>query len=158
MIGAETAQSASETIAHVIQVALAPIFLLNGVAALLSVFSIRMSYVTQGLDALSREIAADKPSNPEHWDSQRRNLQSRSVLLDVAVIFGILGGTSTCAAAMLLFVSELDDSTGGSILFGMFGAALVFTILALMSLAAEMILTGRDIRSRLAQAVQGTGR
>lgn len=152
MLSIGTAHSAFDTVAHVIQIALTPIFLLTGIAGLLSVFSTRHSYVTQHVDTLLREIASRTAVDRNTVRQQFNNLRRRSILLDVAVILGILGGTATCGAAMLLFVGELDDSTTGSLLFGMFGAALIFTITALASFATEMMLAGHGIRNRMAEA------
>lgn len=141
-----------DTVAHVIQVALTPIFLLTGIAALLSTFSIRHSYVTQHVNGLLAEIAANKPIDLKRLHRQFRNLRRRSVLLDVAVVFGILGGSATCASAMLLFLGELDDSSTGRLLFSTFGAALVFTVIAMAAFAIEMMLAGSGMRLRMAEA------
>ena len=45
MFSVETDGSALDTIAHIIQVALTPVFLLSGIATLLNVFSTRLSRV-----------------------------------------------------------------------------------------------------------------
>jgi hypothetical protein len=148
--GAES--SAFDMVAHVIQVALTPIFLLTGIAGLLSVFSTRHSYVTQHVDMILETIDKGEKVDPGHLHTQFRNLQRRSIILDVAVVFGILGGVATCAAAMLLFLGELDDSRTGTMMFGIFGAALVFTMIALVAFAFEMMLAGKSIRLRMGTA------
>lgn len=140
------------TVAHVIQAALTPIFLLTGIAALLSAFSIRHSSVTQHVNGLLAEIAANKPIDLKRLHRQFRNLRRRSRPLDVAVVFGILGGTATCLSAMLLFLGELDDSSTGKLLFSAFGAALAFTIVAMAAFAAEMMLAGSGMRLRMSEA------
>jgi len=48
MLGLDTVES----VAHVIQVALTPVFLLSGIASLLSVLSTRLARVADRVDAL----------------------------------------------------------------------------------------------------------
>ena len=48
-----------ESVAHVIQVALAPVFLLSGIASLLGVLSTRLARVADRVDALAEQLEAD---------------------------------------------------------------------------------------------------
>ena len=55
MFGLDNTGSALDTVAHIIQVALTPVFLLSGIATLLNVFSSRLARV-------SDQVHADPPS------------------------------------------------------------------------------------------------
>jgi hypothetical protein len=138
-----------EVVAHVIQIALTPIFLLSGIAALLNVFSTRHNYVTQHVDQILAEMHSDVTLDMFHVEQQLRTLKWRSMTLDAAVILGILGGASTCAAALVLFIGELSDERTASTLFTLFGAALIFAVAALAAFAVEMTLAGRGLRTRV---------
>src|SRR5438552_9702331 len=56
MFGIDNTGSALDTIAHVIQVALTPVFLLSGIATLLNVFSTRLARVADHVDAVSKVL------------------------------------------------------------------------------------------------------
>src|SRR5579872_3607328 len=51
-----TSGSALDTIAHIIQVALTPVFLLSGIATLLNVFSTRLARVADRVDKVGEEL------------------------------------------------------------------------------------------------------
>jgi Protein of unknown function (DUF2721) len=54
MFGMDTVES----VAHVIQVALTPVFLLSGIASLLGVLSTRLAPVADRADALAEQLEA----------------------------------------------------------------------------------------------------
>ncbi len=126
--------------AHVVQLALTPIFLLSGVAALLNVFSTRLGRISDQVDRLA---------DAAHGRSPRlARLRLRSRVLDVAVLSAALAGGLTCAAALTLFVGEIRSGGAGRLLFVLFGGALVCAITALAAFSCELILAGRGVRDR----------
>ena len=58
MFGVENEGAALDTIAHIVQVALTPVFLLTGIATLLNVFSTRLARVADRVEAASRAQGA----------------------------------------------------------------------------------------------------
>lgn len=138
-----------DEITHVIQVALTPVFLLSGIAALLNVFSARLGRVADRVDQLSLRLEGAEPGQTPHLTKQLAYLRRRSLWLDAAVVLGGIGGTFTCMAAAVLFVGALRDSTSGHVLLGLFGAALASTIGALGCFIVEMLLAGRGLRDEV---------
>jgi hypothetical protein len=61
MFGIDNTGSALDTVAHIIQVALTPVFLLSGIATLLNVFSTRLARVADRVDAVSRALESADP-------------------------------------------------------------------------------------------------
>jgi hypothetical protein len=139
-----------DSIAHVIQVALTPVFLLSGIASLLGVFSGRLARVADRVDAVAEKI--DTASEAERPRLRRRldYLRRRSHALDAAVVLGALAGVATSVAALLLFVGTLRDETGTTFMFVAFGLALACTIGALVAFLFEMLLASRGIRDQVA--------
>ncbi len=129
-----------EGAAHVVQLALTPIFLLTGLASLLNVFSTRLGRVADRVDRLTSDAAA----HPR----QLGILRLRSRVLDVAVILVASAGGLTCCAALALFLGALRNGHGGMLLFALFGAALVLSVLALAAFVLETLLSGRSIREQ----------
>jgi uncharacterized protein DUF2721 len=141
-----------DSVAHVIQIALTPVFLLSGIASLLSVFSTRLGRVADRVDALSERLDDAGPSERLRLQVRLSYLRRRSHILDAAVMLGTLGGAATCLAALFLFVGTLREQTGAGVLFGAFGLALLFTVGALIAFLLEMLLASRGIRDRVENA------
>jgi Protein of unknown function (DUF2721) len=143
MLGLDTVES----VAHVIQVALTPVFLLSGIASLLSVLATRLARVADRVDALADQLEGDGPVDRRKLQRKLAYLRRRSHVLDVAVMMGTLGGVATSCAALLLFVGSLRDRPGVS-LFVAFGLALLFTMGALVAFLIEMLLASRGLRDQ----------
>jgi cytochrome c biogenesis protein CcdA len=141
MLGLDTVES----VAHVIQVALTPVFLLSGVASLLGVLSTRLARVADRVNALAEQLEAGGPIDRRKLRLRLAYLRRRSHVLDAAVMMGTLGGVATSCAALLLFVGTLRDRPGVS-LFAAFGLALLFTMGALGAFLIEMLLASRGLR------------
>jgi hypothetical protein len=142
-----------DSVAHVIQVALTPVFLLSGVASLLGVLSTRLGRVADRVDSLTERLEAAEPVERNRLQVRLNYLRRRSHILDAAVMMGTLGGIATSFAALLLFVGTLRDKAGIS-LFVAFGFALLFTMGALTAFLIEMLLASQGIRDLAASATE----
>lgn len=127
--------------AHVVQLALTPIFLLSGIASLLNVFTTRLGRIADQVDKLS-----DQPAKRPR---QLARLRLRSRSLDCAVLLAAIAGALTCCAALTLFVGALRTGAAGATLFALFGGALGCAIAALGAFSFEMVLAGRAVRERV---------
>lgn len=138
-----------DSVAHVIQVALTPVFLLSGIATLLNVFSTRLGRVADRVDLLTQRLEGNAPGDTKHLSAQLAYLRRRSLWLDTAVVLAAIAGVLTCASAVLLFLGALRDRAGGTILYLDFGLAIIFTIGALLCFLTEMLITGRGLREEV---------
>lgn len=138
-----------EAAAHMVQLALTPVFLLSATATLLSVFATRLARVADRVNILSQE--AKGPVRDELLDVLRR----RSRVLIVAVVMSALSGGLTCASVLVLFLSELRGNAAARFLFLSFGGAIVLTMAALGAFVTEMLLAAR-ILSRTVDRNAGT--
>lgn len=138
-----------DDVAHVIQTALTPAFLLSGIAALLNVFSTRLGRVADRVDALSGQLARATPGESANLSVQLAFLRRRSRWLDIAVVLGALGGALTCLAALLLFVGSVREAGIATALFWSFGLALTSAIGAVGAFLAEMLLSSRGLRQEV---------
>lgn len=138
-----------EAAAHVVQLSLAPVFLLSGTAALLSVFAGRLSRVGDQVDA-----AAAEPADTEGRDARLEMLRWRSRALDLAVVLAAIGGVATCATVLLLFLGEVLGRNAASILFFTFGGAIVLTMGALAAFVVEMLLAAQGVRRIVARSIE----
>jgi hypothetical protein len=147
MFGDGTGGPLLDTVAHIIQVALTPVFLLTGIATLLNVFSTRLARVADRVDAVAAELAGAAGDDAAFLTVQMTHLHRRSVALDVAVVLAALGGAATCGAVLTLFVGAVRDETVASVLFALFGLAVVCALAAIVAYTVEMLMAGIGIRA-----------
>lgn len=137
-----------DSIAHVIQLALTPVFLLSGVGTLLNVFNTRLARVTD-----HAEHAAELLNNSDGEEESApirahlRRLRQRTVALDTAVAFMAVAGASTCGAAFVMFMGVLRDAGVATALTILFGGALLCTVGALVAFLVDTVLAWHGLRS-----------
>ncbi len=136
-----------DTAAHLVQVALTPVFLLSGIAALLNVFAGRLARVADRLDALSGGLGKS-PCTAEDRDEITR-LHRRSIMLDTAVVLGTAGAAATCMAIMTLFLFAVSNKLIANVLLFFFGLAIVCTLGSVAAFGLEMLMSSRALRIRM---------
>jgi hypothetical protein len=149
-----------DDVAHVIQTALTPAFLLAALAGLLGVFASRLDGVANRVEQLSRQIRADEHAH-DYCVRELTRLHHRSKLLDAAVVLGAIGGGLSCVAALLLFIGGFGRSVAAAnVLLAAFGLALTMTIGSIAAFVGEMALSSRAIRAEISvrQSHDGSGR
>ena len=98
-------------VAHLIQTALTPVFLLSGIAALLGVFNTRLAQVSDHLSHLADLSRGDlHPDEAATLKSHLLRLALRTLTLDASVALGAVGGAATCGAAFVLFLGSVRES------------------------------------------------
>jgi hypothetical protein len=147
-----------DTVVHIIQLALTPVFLLSGIGALLNVFATRLARVSDRVDQILRDIEGAEPEQAVVLQLNLALLRRRSLALDVAVVLAAIGAASTCASVLALFVGALRDVTVAWWLFAAFGFAVVCTIGAILAYTVEMLMTGSGVRAEVAAQRRSTGR
>jgi hypothetical protein len=136
-----------DNIAHVIQVALTPVFLLSGIGALLNVFNTRLARVSDHVSHTAELLAADPQGNDSALMRRHiRRLRCRVLALDAAIVLGALGGATTCGAAFTLFVGALRNANTAFALFLLFGSALGCTVAALGVFIVDGLLAWHGLR------------
>jgi hypothetical protein len=130
-----------DSVAHIIQVALTPVFLLSGIGTLLNMFNTRLGRLSDHTEHVYELLCAET-DDPTRTTLMRHldRLQRRRLMLDASVIFGAVGGAATCGAAFVLFLGSLRDAEIANWLFALFGVALGCTVCALMTFVVDSIL------------------
>ena len=143
MIPALPQNATLEGAVHIVQQALTPVFLLSGIAALLNVFAARLGRVADQADMLSGQ--------PEAPNRERRLtiLRWRTRALDAAVVLAALGGICTSGTVLALFLGEVKGAAAASLLFLLFGGALILTMGSLGAFVVEMLMAAQGVRRLL---------
>jgi hypothetical protein len=138
---------ALDDVAHIIQLALTPVFLLSGLATLLNVFSMRLGRVADRVDQASERLKEADEQQALILSAQLVFLTRRSWVLDGAVVLGAIGGASTCGTALALFVGTIRNDNLATALICLFAIALLCTIGALAAFLIEVLMASRGLRA-----------
>ncbi|GBR04750.1 DUF2721 domain-containing protein [Acetobacter oeni] len=135
-------------VAHLIETALTPVFLLSGVGTLLNLFNTRSARVSDQIekatDLLDDEL---NKSGRKNLNKHIRRLRYRIMVLDVSIMFGGIAGAATCGAAFVLFLGSVRDASIALWLVGLFGAALLATVAALAAFIGDCFLSWTSLRT-----------
>ncbi|MDS7594316.1 DUF2721 domain-containing protein [Agrobacterium tumefaciens] len=126
--------------AEIIQTSLAPVFLLAGTAAFVGIYNLRLGRVADRLNEVGdKEVPGERG---EQWLSY---LRRRTLILETAVILGVLAGICTCAAILNLLAGALHVRLKPENLPWFFGGAIVCLMLSLLAFLTELTYAGRSM-------------
>jgi hypothetical protein len=134
-------------IAHVIQQAVAPVFLLSGVAAMLNVLTSRLARVIDRARQFEREYH-DLPIGIERQQMRDRVavLSRRSRLINVAISLATLCALLICLVIVTLFVAALLDVSASRWIAGLFIVAMLALIGGLVAFLQEIFIATASVR------------
>lgn len=146
LFGGVLSVNSPDDIAHIIQVSLAPAFLLSALATLLNTFSTRLARISDKVNAADKELLGADEDAARAISVRLAFLHRRSILLDGAVVLACLGAGLVLSSILTLFVGALREGAAATVLFALFGLSLLFTVAAISAFLAEILLAGRGIR------------
>ncbi len=133
---------------RIVQTALAPVFLLNGIGTLLSLFNTRIVRVrdhASRLDELLRGRTEGSEEAVLRW--HRRRLDRRVFCLDLSIVLGAVAGAATCGSVFVLFLGDVKGFDVASWLIDVFGVALFCILLSLVAFLADSLLAWHAFRT-----------
>jgi hypothetical protein len=133
-------------VAHVIQLAVAPVFLLSGIGAMLSVMTSRLARVVDRARVLEREVL-QRGTDPEPLVTDELSaLSRRARLISRSISLCTVTALLICAVIAVLFVGaflQLDTSTTVALLFI---TAMVAFFAGLLMFLREILLATATVR------------
>ncbi len=135
-------------VAHIIQLAVAPVFLLTGIGSLLNVFAGRLSRVIDRARRLEAEIPALNDRDREMALAELVILDQRMAVIHWAINGVVAGALFVCLVVALLFVADLVSLEFGRPIAIMFIAAMAFLIAGLVLFMIEVSIATRSVRVR----------
>ena len=128
-------------IAHVIQMAVAPVFLLTGVAGLLSVLVNRLGRVVDRNRTLDGRLAELKGSARESAESEMAVLGRRTWFIHRAIALCTGGALLICMVIATLFIGSLVSLEVSMIIASLFILAMVSLVVGLLFFLREIQLS-----------------
>ena len=137
-----------QAIAEVIQLAVAPVFLLTGIAGFLSVLSHRLSRVVDRTRVVKRfmhgvESVEERAAMTKESDS----LAQRTLIINWAIRIAVGSALLISIVVMCLFVGDLGQFNLGSLIAWLFVSAMVLIVMSLLLLIAEVTIHTRIVQN-----------
>ena len=141
------------TVAHVIQLAVAPVFLLTGVGAILAVLINRLARVVDRFRVLERHQpdSADEEADPIRTArcTEMRILSRRARLIHWAISLCTICALFVCVVIATLFVGSVVGADLSGVIALLFIAAMLALIAGLLSFLREIALATSSIHVSL---------
>ncbi|MFA6053073.1 MAG: DUF2721 domain-containing protein [Methylobacter sp.] len=134
------------TIAHAIQLAVAPVFLLTGVAGILSVLTNRLARIIDRSRFLhGRSLSADETD--QAVQAELKSLKRRARLIHWAIGLCTTCLLLICSVIAILFLGSFITLNMAAGIASLFVAAMLCLIVALLNFISEIYLATAHVRS-----------
>jgi len=123
-------------IQHIIQLAVAPVFLLSAVGVTLTLFTNRLARIVDRARAL--ENALNGHPEPKEVHEQLKVLARRASLINIAISLGIISGIMVTGTVVLLFTNALLALRLDVVIAVVFAASMLALAAALLQFLREV--------------------
>ncbi len=129
-----------EDLGHVIQLSIAPVFLLSSVGTILGVLSTRLGRIVDRSRALKeRPLAGEAPDKRLDVEDELTRLAQRRRLVNLAITLGTGTALLVCVLIAVTFVGYLVHVTIGMVVALLFVLAMACFIFALLAFLREVL-------------------
>ena len=135
-------------LAQIIQLAVAPVFLLAGIGAFLNVCAGRLARIVDRARSLEPRILASRGAEHDRLIGEVRLLDHRIRIVNAAIFTTVLAALIISAVVVLVFVAFLTGYKIGTAVALLFIAAMIFTALSFAIFLHETRLGTRSVRIR----------
>ena len=140
------AETGVAAIAHVIQLSVAPVFLLSGVSAMLGVLSNRLGRIIDRARGLESRLPNESAEAQERLHGQLAILASRARLASHAISLCTICALLICAVVIALFLGAFFGTDVSNAIGVIFIAALTALAGGLVTFLREIYLATRNLR------------
>ena len=133
-------------IAHVIQLAIAPVFLISGVATLLSVLANRLGRIVDRARVLEAKLELPEEAKKTHMLKELTRLSKQARLVNLAITSGTICALLICVTIATLFTGTFLPVKLSKVITALFIATMFSLVLALMAFLREVIMATRALR------------
>lgn len=142
-----------DTVAHLIQLSVAPVFLIAGVAGLLNVFTGRMARIIDRLEKVDSYIAnqetiEDREKAEEKLFQRRIFLTKRLQNINYSIFFSTTTGLLIAMVIVTMFLSTLFAFKDSIFISALFIIAMISLILSLFLFLREIHFTTSFIKNK----------
>jgi hypothetical protein len=113
------------TVADVVRIAVAPVFLLSGIASFVNVCTSRLSRIVDRSRDIEPRLLASRGEEHDRWLGELRVLDHRMNLVGWAISLSVLSAVLICAVVVLLFSASLRPLHVGTTIAWLFIGSMV---------------------------------
>lgn len=135
-----------EEVAHIIQLAIAPVFTLAGIGALLNVMANRLARVVDRWRALEARLPEAEPLTRSLYHSELAVLDKRMERIHRAISLSTAAALLICVVIILLFTGQLVPIPVAQAVSILFVTSMLLLSVALVSFLMEVRIASRTLR------------
>ena len=136
------------TVAEIVRLALAPVFLLSGIGAFLNVLASRLSRIVDRSRDIEPQLLASRGREHDRWLEGLRILDRRMSLINWATGLSVTSAVLTCLVVVLLFAANLTRTHLGNEIAVLFMASMLTIGAGFAVFLAETTIAARAVRVR----------
>jgi len=144
-----------KALASVIQLAVAPVFLLAGIAGLLNVLSSRLARIVDRARVIERRIPQAKSEKQRVLlHTETATLWTRIALINWAIRLCVSSALVVCVVIVALFVGDFVTLNIAALIAVLFVAAMLLIIVGLVFLLREISVATKNMRAGIELALE----
>jgi methylthioribose-1-phosphate isomerase len=135
-------------IAEIVQLAVAPVFLLAGIGAFLNACASRLARIVERARSVEPKLLGSRGAEHDRLQREIRILDRRMALVSRAMVLTVISAVLTCTVVVLLFAGSLLDAEFGTVIALLFIATMIALGLGFFVFLLETRLASRAVRIR----------
>ena len=136
------------TVAEIVRLALAPVFLLSGIGAFLNVLAARLSRIVDRSRDVEPRLLASRGAEHDRWIADLKILDRRMSLISWATALSVSSAILTCMVVVLLFAANIIRTRLGTEIAWLFIASMLTIGIGFAVFLVETTLAARAVRVR----------
>jgi len=136
------------TVAEIVRLALAPVFLLSGIGAFLNVLASRLSRIVDRSRDIEPRLLASRGEEHDRWIADLKVLDRRMKLISWATGLSVTSAVLTCIVVVLLFAANLIRTRLGTEIAWLFMASMLAIGAGFAVFLIETTIAARAVRIR----------
>ena len=136
------------TVADVVRIAVAPVFLLSGIASFVNVCTTRLSRIVDRSRDIEPMLLASRGAEHDRWIGDLKILDRRMSLVSWATALSVVSALLICLVVVLLFAASLSRFRFGSEIALLFIASMLAIGAAFAVFLYETTVAARAVRIR----------
>jgi hypothetical protein len=136
------------TVAEIVRLALAPVFLLSGIGAFLNVLASRLSRIVDRSRHIEPLLLDSRGTEHDRWVADLKVLDRRMSLVSWATGLSVTSAVLTCLVVVLLFAANLSRTHMGNAIALLFMASMLTIGAGFAIFLIETTIAARAVRVR----------
>ncbi len=132
-------------ISHVIQLSVAPVFLLTAIGTILGVLSNRLARIVDRARALNERLETAAENRMPAIHAEMRTLAQRRRMINLAITFGTTAALLVCVSIATVFLGAVMKANVAMAVASLFILAMAAFVAALVCFLREVLLAVRSL-------------